>query len=140
VAGAGTSDDGPGAALRALLEAYGRGDVEAMSAGLAPGLVAYVTTADGGADRVEGRDAYLARVPDLRAGGGSLAITQVLEVGDDQALAMVEIRARRGGDGLHNHAALLARTARGLVTHLWMVEAQPAHSDEFWAGAGPLRR
>ena len=100
MAGAGTSDDGPGAALRALLEAYGRGDVEAMSAGLAPGLVSYVTRPDGGAERVEGRDAYLARVPDLGAGGGSLAITQVLDVGDDQARAMIEIRARRGGDSL----------------------------------------
>ena len=46
---------------------------------------------------------------------------------------MVEIRAERGGDRLHNHAALLARVAAGRVTHLWMVEAQPAHSDVFWA-------
>ena len=46
---------------------------------------------------------------------------------------MVEIRAERGGDRLHNHAALLARVAGGRVTHLWMVEAQPAHSDAFWA-------
>jgi ketosteroid isomerase-like protein len=128
-----TGGEGPGAVLRALLEAYGRGDASALGDRLAPGLVSWVTTADGGADRVEGRDAYLARLPDLRAAGGSLAVTQVLEVGGGQAMAMVEIRAERGGDRLHNHAALLARVADGLVTGLWMVEAQPAHSDEFWA-------
>jgi ketosteroid isomerase-like protein len=123
----------PSAVLRGLLEAYGRGDAGAVGAALAPGLVAYVTTADGGADRVEGREAYLARLPDLRAAGGSLTITQVLPVDDDRAMAMVEIRAARRGRRLHNHAALLARVADGAIVRLWMVEAQPAHSDEFWA-------
>jgi ketosteroid isomerase-like protein len=127
----------PGGALRALLAAYGRGDLDAVRDRLAAGLVAYVTTPDGGADRVEGRDAYLARLPDLRAAGGSVAVDQVLAVDDGLVLAMVEIRAARGGDRLHNHAALLARVEDGLVARLWMVEAQPAHSDAFWAG-GPV--
>ncbi|HEX2508035.1 MAG TPA: nuclear transport factor 2 family protein [Miltoncostaeaceae bacterium] len=124
---------GSGARLRGFLEAYGRGDLGAVRAALAPGLVAHVTTADGGADRVEGRDAYLARLPDLRAAGGSLEVTQVLEVEGGLVLAMVEIRAERLGDRLHNHAAFLARLGEAGITHLWMVEAQPAHSDEFWS-------
>jgi ketosteroid isomerase-like protein len=124
---------GPGAALRALLEAFGGGDLDAVRGLLAQGLLATVTTADGGADRVEGRDRYMARLPDLRAAGGSLDVTQVLEVDEGHALAMVEIRASRGGDRVHNHAAFLARVASGRVTHLWMVEAQPAHSDAFWS-------
>lgn len=124
---------GPGAALRALLDAYGNGDLDAVEARLAEDLVADVTTADGGADRVEGRAAYLARLPDLRAAGGSLEVTQVLEVDERHALAMAEIRAARGGDRLLNHAAFLARVEGGRVTRLWMVEAQPAHSDAFWS-------
>jgi ketosteroid isomerase-like protein len=119
--------------IRRFLEAYGRGDRGAVEAALAPGLVAYVTSSDGGADRVEGREAYLARLPDLRAAGGSIAVTQVLEVDDALVMAMVEIRAERGGDRLHNHAAFLARLGEGGITHLWMVEAQPAHSDAFWS-------
>ena len=103
---------GSGAALRALLEAYGNGDLNAVEARLAEDIVADVTTADGGADRVEGHDAFIARVPDLRAARGSPAVTQVLEVDDRQAIAMVEIRA------------------------FWMVEARPAHSDAFWSRAG----
>ncbi len=62
-------------------------------------------------------------------------MTQVLEVDDRHALAMVEIRAARGGDRLLNRAAFLARVEGGRVTHLWMVEAQPVHSDEFWSAA-----
>ena len=123
----------PSASARGFFEAYGRGDMDAVRAGLAEDLVAYVTTADGGADRVEGRDAYLARLPDLRAAGGALDVTQVLEVDAEHVLAMVEIRASLGDARLHNHAAFLARVEAGSITRLWMVEAQPAHSDEFWA-------
>jgi ketosteroid isomerase-like protein len=122
-----------GRLVRAFFEAYGRGDGDAVRDGLSPGLVAFVTTAGGAADRVEGRDAYLARLPDLRAAGGSLKVTQVLEVDEDLVLAMVEIRAERRGDRLHNHAAFLARLADGRITRLWMVEAQPAHSGDFWS-------
>ncbi|HSJ74334.1 MAG TPA: hypothetical protein VK904_08450 [Miltoncostaeaceae bacterium] len=57
----------------------------------------------------------------------------MLEVDERLVLAMVEIRAERRGDHLHNHAAFLARLEEGRITHLWMVEAQPAHSHEFWA-------
>jgi uncharacterized protein len=33
---------------------------------------------------------------------------------------------------LHNFASFLARVRDGRVTHLCMVEAHPAYSDEFW--------
>ena len=44
---------------------------------------------------------------------------------------MVELEAARGDDRLHNFASFLARTAGGKVVAVWMVEAIPAHSDEF---------
>jgi ketosteroid isomerase-like protein len=125
----------PGGPLRALVEAYDRGDLAAVVGALADDLVAYVTTADGAADRVEGRQAYLARLPDLGAAGGSAAVTQVLEVDERHALAMVEVRAGRGDERLHNHAAFLARVEGRRITRLWMVEAQPSHSDQFWSRA-----
>jgi len=46
---------------------------------------------------------------------------------------MVEIRAERGGKTLHNHAAYLSLVQEGQVTELWMVEALPAYSDDFWS-------
>ena len=48
-------------------------------------------------------------------------------------MTMVEIRAERGGRQLHNFAAFLAQVSDGKVTKLWMVDALPAYSDEFWS-------
>jgi hypothetical protein len=72
-------------------------------------------------------------VPDLQAAEGSLRVTQVVEIDAQRALAMVEIRARRGGRNLHNFAAFLARVGDGQIAELWMVDALPEYSDEFWS-------
>jgi ketosteroid isomerase-like protein len=121
---------------RQFFEAYGDGDLATVRSALAEDLVAFVTNADGGVDLVEGRDGYMQRLPDLRAAGGTLDVTQVLEIDAQQVLTMVEIRADGSGDDLHNFAAFLARIRDGQIAQLWMVEAQPAHSDEFWAKRG----
>lgn len=118
---------------RRFFEAYGNGDLATVRSATADELVAYVTNADGGVDVVEGRERYIERLPDLRSAAGQLAITQIVEIAAQQVLTMVEIRASRKGRDLHNFAAFLARVRDGQVTQLWMVEAQPAHSDEFWA-------
>jgi ketosteroid isomerase-like protein len=119
--------------LRGWFEAYGRGDLDAVRAGLADELRAWVTNADGGADVVEGADAYMSRLPDLKAAGGEAVVTQVLEVDAERVMTMIEIRAEREGRSLHNHAAFLARIADGRIAELWMVDALPAYSDEFWS-------
>jgi hypothetical protein len=47
---------------------------------------------------------------------------------------MVEIRAGRGGRELHNFGAFLSRIdGEGRIVDLWMVDALPAYSDEFWS-------
>ena len=116
-----------------MITAYAAGDRETMAAALADSLVAYVTNADGGVDEVRGRDAYLARVPGSDA-DYSADVTQVVSVSPSQVLAMVEIKAARKGRTLHNHAGFLARfDAAGRLDELWMVDALPAYSDEFWS-------
>ena len=110
------------------------GDREAAASLLAEDVVAYITNADAGVDTVTGREAYKARVPDLRGAGGSAEITQVVRIDDERAMTMVEIRVPdRRGKSLHNHAAFLARIAGGEIAERWMVEALPAYSDEFWS-------
>ena len=81
---------------------------------------------------VRGRDEYLARTPDLRAAGGSARLTQVVDVDADRTLAMVEISAERGGRTLHNFAGFLVVARDDLISELWMVDAKPAESEEFW--------
>jgi ketosteroid isomerase-like protein len=116
-----------------MVGAFGAGDREAMRVLLADGLVAYITNADGGVDRVDGPAGYLARVPDGKDAAYTAEVTQVVTVAEGQVLGMVEIKAQRTGRTLHNHAAFLARIADGRITELWMVDALPAYSDEFWS-------
>ena len=120
-------------AFGSMIAAYVAGDRDAMSAALSDGLVAYVTNAEGGVDEVRGASAYMERVP----GGDatySATVTQIVSVSPTQVLAMVEIRAERKGRTLHNHAGFLARfDDDGRIDELWMVDALPAYSDEFWS-------
>ena len=123
----------PESVFRGMVDAFGGGDREAMRGLLADDLVAYITNAEGGVDRVDGPDGYLARVPDGKDATYSADVTQVVTVAEGQVLGMVEIKAERKGRTLHNHAAFLARVANDRITELWMVDALPAYSDEFWS-------
>jgi hypothetical protein len=60
-------------------------------------------------------------------------VTQLLEIDARTTLTMVEIRAHHNDKELHNFAAFLARVDGERITHLWMVEARPAYSDDFWS-------
>jgi hypothetical protein len=57
----------------------------------------------------------------------------VIAIDDERVLTMIEIRARRSDATLHNFAAFLARVSDDRITELWMVDAKPSLSDEFWA-------
>jgi ketosteroid isomerase-like protein len=125
----------PTAVASRFLAAFSAADFEGMRSMLAGDLVAYVTNAAGGMDRVEGREAYLGRVEamDLPSARFSVELTQPPVVDGDRVLVMVEIRAERSGRSLHNFAAHLLRVADGRITEWRMVDAKPAESDEFWS-------
>ena len=126
----------PTAVASRFLAAFSAADLDAMRAMLAEDLVAYITNAEGGMDRVEGREAYLDRVEamDLPSARFSVEPTQPpVPVDGDQALVMVEVRAERGGRSLHNFAAHLLRVADGRIAEWRMVDAKPAESDAFWS-------
>lgn len=126
----------PGAAVERFLAAFSAADFETMRELLAPELVAWVTSADGGMDRVEGREEYLGRVEamDLPAASFRVELTQPpVAIEAERVLAMVEVHAERGGRALHNFAAHLLRLdGDGLIAEWWMVDAKPAESDAFW--------
>jgi hypothetical protein len=82
-------------------------------------------------DRVEGRERAMARLPDLTGAEWSTGITVVVD--DERILTMMEVKAKRKGRELHNFAAFLARVPGDQISELWMVEALPAYSDEFWS-------
>jgi ketosteroid isomerase-like protein len=118
-----------------FIAAFSAADFEAMRGLLAPGLVAWVTGADGTMARVEGRDDYLGRIEamDLPAASFSVELTQPpVEVGSDRVMLMVEVHAERGGRTLHNFAGHLLRIEGERIAEWWMVDAKPAESDAFW--------
>jgi ketosteroid isomerase-like protein len=123
---------GPDDAIRELIDAFSQRDEDRIRATLSEDIAAYITNAEGGVDRVDGREPYVRRLLALQAPELSISVTQSVTVAPDQALAMVEIRAARKGRSLHNFAGFLARVDSGQITELWMVEALPAYSDEFW--------
>jgi ketosteroid isomerase-like protein len=126
----------PAVVASRFLEAFSAADFEHMRALLAEDAVAYVTNAEGGVDKVDGRDAYLGRLEamDLRSARFSVELTQPpVAVDPDQVLVMVEIHANRSGRSLHNFAAHLLRIADGRITDWRMVDAKPSESDEFWS-------
>src|SRR6476646_4883347 len=89
---------------RRLFDAYGRGDLDAMRATLADDMVAHITNASGGTDRVEGVGGFMSRLPDLSGASLSTSVTQVAEVDDERVMTMIEIKATRKGKDLHNFA------------------------------------
>jgi ketosteroid isomerase-like protein len=125
-----------GVAATRFLEAFSAADFERMRALLSENVVAYVTNAEGGVDKIEGRDAYLSRLDamDLPSAEFSVEPTQSpVPVDADRVLVMVEVRARREGRSLHNFAAHLLRVADGRITEWRMVDAKPSESDTFWS-------
>ena len=127
---------GPAAAAEALLGAFSVADFERMRETLDEHVVAHITNAGGGIDRVEGRETLLGRIEamDLPAVRYSVELTQPpVEVDAERALVMVEVRAERDGRTLHNFAAHLFRAAGGRISEWRMVDAKPAESDRFWS-------
>ena len=116
-----------------LFGAYRDGDLDTVRSLLADDAVTHITNAAGGVDRVDGADGFMARLPDTSEAELTTAVTQVVAIDDERAMTMVEVKAERRGRTLHNFAAFLTRVAEGRVTELWMVDAKPAYSDEFWS-------
>ena len=119
-----------------LLEAFNAGDLGRMRELLAPDLVAWVTNANGDADRVTGRDEYLSRIAAMDLPGAQYRVTLTqspVAIDEHLVLLMVEIRAERDGRRLHNFAAHLLRVDDERVTEWRMADAKPAESDQFWS-------
>jgi ketosteroid isomerase-like protein len=119
--------------VRLFIAAYADDDREAARALLADDVIGYVTNAEGGVDEVRGADGYLDRLPPLDDAELRIDVTQSVTVAPGQALTMVQIAAERDGRSLRNFAAFLTRVHDGRLTEIWMVEALPAYSDEFWS-------
>ena len=122
------------AIVTSFIKAFAQADYRKMAGLLAQDVESYVTSAEGGVKRLDGRDAYMQNIEafDYATVRPSADITQILTVKPGQVMVMVEIKAKRKGRELHNFAAFLMDVRGGEISKLRMVEAMPAYSDEFW--------
>jgi ketosteroid isomerase-like protein len=120
---------------RQFIEAFSANNLDGMRRLLAKDVTSYVTNAEGGVDEVHGREGYVARLAamDVPTARLHLDVTQAVAIPPDQVLVMVEVTAVRAERTLHNHAAHLLRIRDGSIAEMWMVEALPAYSAEFWS-------
>ena len=120
--------------VRDFVDAFRAGDLNALTALLADDFVGHVTTADGGV-RDADRDEYVESIKDMDVPSANLklAVPNMVEVERGKVLIMVTVEAERSGRSLHNFSGQLATVVGDQITELWMVDALPAESDEFWS-------
>jgi len=117
-----------------FIKAFEQGNEKQLEQLLSEDVINYVTNAQGGVDKLEGRKSYLDRIKAMNISSVKLKlnITQLLVINAHQALVMIEVKAQRHEKTLHNHAAFLVNIKNNQISEMWMVEALPAYSDTFW--------
>lgn len=118
-----------------LVQDFARGDSASVRGRLSDGLIAHVTEPDGSTREVVGPQAYADAVDwmDPASAGLWMDVPQITTIDGGLVLAMFEVHAARYGRTLHNFSGQLFRFDGDLVDRIWMVEALPKESDEFWA-------
>lgn len=113
---------------------FNSADFNLMSGVLSKNLEAHITNAEGGVNLWQGRDCFIdgIRKFDLENIAPKLYITQILDISPSQSMVMIEVKAERKGKSLHNFAAYLMFHANGEIQKMFMVEALPEYSDNFW--------
>ena len=118
-----------------LVQAFAGGDSAAVKSRLADGLVAHVTQSDGSTRQVVGSANYAAIVDamDTLSANLQMEIPQIMTIEPGLVMAMFEVHAARYGRRLHNFSGQLFRFDGDVIDRIWMVEALPRESDEFWS-------
>jgi ketosteroid isomerase-like protein len=116
-----------------FMRTFERGDLRVLRESLADDFTGHITTADGGVRDVD-RDGYVESVHamDVPTANLRLDVPNVVEIEPGRVLVMVEVHAQRGGRTLHNFSGQLATVVDGKLSEIWMVDALPAESDDFW--------
>ena len=118
-----------------LVQAFACGDSAAVKSRLAHDLVANVTQSDGSTRQVVGSANYAAIVDtmDPLSANLQMEIPQITTIEPGLVMAMFEVHAARYGRRLHNFSGQLFRFDGEVIDRIWMVEALPRESDEFWS-------
>ena len=117
-----------------FIKAFEIQDTEKMQTLFDEHIVMFVTNAQGGVDKVEGRHQLIKRIQEVNYAQSrlKLSVTQTLAIEPNKVMVMVHVTAHKNNQDLENFSAFLCYLKNNKITHIWQVEAEPAHSDEFW--------
>jgi hypothetical protein len=117
----------------AFMRTFERSDLRVLRESLTDDFTGHITTAGGGVRDVD-RDGYVesVRAMDVPTANLRLDIPNVVEIEPGRVLVMVEVHAQRGDRTLHNFSGQLVTVTDGKLSEIWMVDALPAESDDFW--------
>jgi len=116
-----------------FISSFSIGDQAKTTSFLDENVISYITNSDRMAKKLQSRSEFMTSIPnDLSTIKPTVTITQTLSVKRNLVLTMTEVKAERKGKKLHNHAAYLMKVRNKKITHIWMVDALPAYSDQFW--------
>lgn len=117
-----------------FVKAFQNLDVEKLKLLFDVHIIMYVTNAKGGVDKIEGCQQLINRIQevDYTKARLKLSVPQIVSIEKEKVMLMVRITAHKNNRDFENFAAFLCYIKNNKITHIWQVEAKPAHSDEFW--------
>lgn len=121
--------------VRRGFAAFGRGDLDAIRAFLAPDAVWHIAGRSPLSGTLTGVDAILARFMELYQASGFSLRQQVHDVvaGDAHTIALIHEHAEREGAMLDLDEVLVAHIESGQVTEAWVIPADQHAFDTFFA-------
>ncbi len=117
-----------------LIQKYGDLDFEGLRPVLSKNIISHITNKNGGTDIEYGPDNLIRRQEALKYQGVDLNLTilQSVPINPHQVMTLVHVQAKLNDTHFENYAGFLFTLENSLITEMWMVEAKPEGSDNFW--------
>lgn len=117
-----------------FIQYFSEGKYEKMQQLLDKNVKSFITNSKGGVNGLRSSAEFMSNIRALNTKNvkRQFRITQMITVKKYQIMFMLEVKARRKNESLHNFAAFLLNFKHGLIKEIRMVEALPLKSDIFW--------
>jgi hypothetical protein len=108
-------------AARASLEALAKGDVETMSAGIAPDAVWHVPGSNQWSGDFTGKDTIMGRFARMSEQGYRISLDEIHDIvgGDDHVVALVRVSAQGPSGSASTNSVWVMHVRDGMATEFW---------------------
>lgn len=118
-------------AARASLEAFMKGDVEGMAAGLADDAVWHIPGTHRFAGEYTGKDAILGRFQKMSEAGSRVSLDEIHDIvgGEDHVVALVQTSVSGPSGSASGNAVFVMHVRDGLLREFWALNDRQAEVD-----------